>query len=50
MSVEAEIAAMEGGPDPEPTLFPQEHPGLRSLRDRLAQLREVAAGIEAELE
>lgn len=48
-SVEAEIAVVEESYRLEPSLFPQEHPGLRSLRQRLAQLGEVAAGIETEL-
>ena len=34
--------------EPFPHEFPQEHT-LRSLRDRMAQLREVAEGIEREL-
>lgn len=47
-SVEARIAAIEGEPRPESGLFPQEYPGLRSVRARLTQLRELAAGIEEE--
>jgi hypothetical protein len=30
-------------------LFKQEHPGLRSLRERLVELQEVRKGIEKEL-
>ena len=48
-SVEQEIALIEGGGKPKPNLFEQEHSGLRSLRERLARLRELAAGIEKEL-
>ena len=48
-SVEAEIALIEGSGNPEPGLFEKEHMGLRSLRERLAELREMAKGIEREL-
>jgi len=50
-SVEAEIALIEGSgnPEPEPGLFEQGNSGLRSLRERLAELREMAKGIEREL-
>ncbi len=48
-SVEAEIALIEGSGNPEPGLFEKEHMGLQSLRRRLAELREMAKGIEQEL-
>jgi hypothetical protein len=48
-SVEAEITLIEGSGNPEPGLFEQEHPGLRSLRQRLAEFREMAKGVEGEL-
>ena len=47
--VEEEIAEAQGGAEPNPGLFSQEHPALCSLRDRLAQLREVTEGIERKL-
>jgi hypothetical protein len=48
-SVEAEIALIEGSGNPEPGLFEQEQAGLESLRERLAELREMAKGIEQAL-
>lgn len=48
-SVKAEIALIEGSGNPEPGLFEQEDSGLRSLRERLAELREMRQGIEGEL-
>jgi hypothetical protein len=48
-SVEAEIALIEGSSNPEPGLFEQENLGLRSLRERVAELREMAKEIEGEL-
>lgn len=46
---EAEITAAENEQRPEPGLFPHEHRGLRSLRERLVQLRELPTGTEAAL-
>jgi hypothetical protein len=48
-SVEAEIALIEGSGNPGPGLFEQEHSGLRSLRERLITLREMAKKIQQEL-
>lgn len=48
-NVEAEIALIESSGNPEPGLFEQEPPGLRSLRERLSELREMRKGIEREL-
>jgi hypothetical protein len=48
-SVEAEIARIGGSGDPVRGLFVEEHPGCRSLRERLTELREMAKGIEGEL-
>jgi hypothetical protein len=48
-NVEAEIARIGGSRDPVRGLFVEEHPGLRSLRERLAELREMAKGVEGEL-
>ncbi len=47
--VEGEIAVAQGVAAPSPGLFAQEHPTRRSLRNRLAQLRENSVGIEKEL-
>jgi hypothetical protein len=48
-SVEAEIARIGGSGDAVRGLFVEEHPGLRSLRERLAELQELALEIEREL-
>jgi hypothetical protein len=48
-SVEADIARIGGSGDSVRGLFVEEHPGLRSLRERLVELQELAAGIEQEL-
>lgn len=41
VSVEAEITLLERSSNPKPSLFEEEHPALRSLRETLDQLREL---------
>jgi hypothetical protein len=44
--VQQEIADLEGGnPDSKPSLFDREPAGLRSLRDRLDQLKGIERGL-----
>jgi len=48
--VQQEIAGMEtGNPDPNPGLFDGEPAGLRSLRDRLDQLKGIERGLLKDL-
>ena len=48
--VQQEIAGLEGGnPDAKPSLFDREPAGLRSLRDRLDQLKGIERGLRKDL-
>ena len=47
--VEEKIAEAEGGSQPDPRLFAQEHPGLRALQDRKRRLEHVVKLLEGEL-
>jgi hypothetical protein len=48
--VQQEIADLEGGnPDSKPSLFDRESAGLRSLRDRLDQLKGIERGLRKDL-
>jgi hypothetical protein len=48
--VQQEIADLEGGnPEPKTSLFDREPAGLRSLRDRLDQLKGIERGLRKDL-